>query len=62
MQTMRRVMADDPATFRQLVASVGETIGPDPTDEDLDRLADRLVAGLRRGTPDEGKPLLKRMH
>lgn len=38
------------------------SLGPNPTDEEQDRLADRLVASLRRGTPDEGKPLLKRMH
>ena len=47
-----------PELFSQLTAG----IGPNPTDEQLDRLADRIVASLRRGTPDEGKPLLKRMH
>jgi len=35
---------------------------PNPTDEQLDELGARIVTGLRRGTPDEGKPLLKRMH
>jgi hypothetical protein len=46
----------------ELFGQLAESIGPNPTDEELDRLADRIVASLRRGTPDEGKPLLRRMH
>jgi hypothetical protein len=55
---LKMMAAAYPDQFTQIV----EGLGRNPTDDDFDRLADHLLAILRRGTPDEGKPLLKRMH
>ena len=52
------MMAGRPDFYAQAV----EGLGRKPTDDDFDRLAEVLLAILRRGTPDEGKPLVKRMH
>jgi hypothetical protein len=35
---------------------------PDAADAEVDWLAERVLAQLRRGTPDEGKPPRGRMH
>jgi thioesterase domain-containing protein len=55
---LKVMMAGRPDFYAQAV----EGLGRNPTDDDFDRMAESLLAALRRGTPDEGKPLLKRMH
>jgi len=66
-RVMKTVLREEPETFQELLESVlnkEEVIlfGLDPTDEQLDWLAERIVAGIRSGTADEGKPFAKRMH
>jgi hypothetical protein len=60
-QVMRRLLQDKPETFRSLVESVlnkEEAIrfGLAPTAEQLDWLAERVVARIRHAMEDEGKP------
>jgi hypothetical protein len=63
IQTLR----DDPETFWHLVSRAltkREALGlsDNPSDRDLDRIVERVVAGIRMGTPHEGKPTRGRMH
>jgi hypothetical protein len=66
---LRAALKREPETFRGLAENyLGEQEGARfcrrrrYTDEDLDWLSDRVVAGLRYGTPAEGKPVAKRLH
>jgi hypothetical protein len=67
--TLRAALKHEPETFRDLAENyLSEREGTRfcrrrrYTDEDLDWLAERVVAGLRHGTPAEGKPVAKRLH
>jgi hypothetical protein len=55
---LKAMMVRRPDFYGQVV----EGLGRQPTDEDFDRLAKYLLTVVRRGTPEEGKPLWKRMH
>ena len=66
-QTLIKTLQEDPETFWYLVRRTlsGEEavrLGPNPSDAQLDWLVERAVAGIRRGTADEGKPVKGRMH
>jgi hypothetical protein len=66
-QVLKTMLADHPDAFWELVHKTlrrdeAALLGPTPSDADLDWLVERAVAGLRRGTPHEGKPTRGRMH
>jgi hypothetical protein len=66
-ETLIQVLRTDPEVFWELVHKTlrrkeAARLGPSPLDADLDWLVERAVAGLRRGTPHEGKPARGRMH
>ncbi len=59
-EILRNVRQDEPATLWFFVSCILEwdealDLGWDPSDEDLDRLLERIVAALRVGTPDDGR-------
>ena len=67
--TLWALLKHEPETFRDLAVNyMGVHEGNrfcrrrKYTDADPDWLAGRIVAGIRSGTRDEGKPFVKRMH
>jgi hypothetical protein len=59
-EILKKVREDEPEKFWLFVSGVMRSdealrLALDPSDEDLDIVVDRVVAGLRRGTSDEGK-------
>jgi hypothetical protein len=65
IEALRQVMEDDPAAFRHVLSSVLrkediDRLGPNPSDEILNLIADVIVKGIRHGTAAQGKPSPKR--
>lgn len=59
-EILRNARQDEPARLWFFVSGIlawddAIDLGWDPSDEDLDRLVERVVTALRAGTPDEAK-------
>jgi hypothetical protein len=64
---LRRVAEEAPEAFADLLAKIAspamvKAIIADPSDAELGRVLSVTVAGIRRGTPAEGKPSRRGLH